>query len=117
MSDIATLEKEIRQMLETLNLDIEGLNKKDPSQRAKQILRCQNKIIEIRTRIEAFELETLQLDKFSQVQHKDTLKTLQTEYKDLKSQFERKKAEKAPGDTRLAVEDRVEKNLDEMTGI
>jgi len=102
-------------MLETLNTDLEGLQKKDPSQRAKQVNRCQNKLIEIRTRIEAFELETLQLDKYAQIKHKETLKSLQAQYKDMKSQFDKKRAENK-NEMNAAVAIPIEKNLDEMTG-
>ena len=115
MSDIAELEKGINSMLESLSRDIEAIQKRDPSQRQKQMSRCQNRLVEIRTNIEAFELEMLQLDKNAQASHKESFKALQARYKELKSQFERKKAEKAD-EGRIMNEQGLEKKLDEMNG-
>ena len=115
MTDITDLEKNIQNMLESLDRDIEGIQKKDPSQRQKQMNRCQNRLVEVRTNIEAYELEMLQLDKNSQASHRESFKTLQARYKGLKSKFDRKKAEK-PDDALMPNQEGREKKIDEMTG-
>ena len=116
MSDIAGLESNINQMMDNLNRDIEAIQKKDPSQRQKQISRCQSRLVEIRTNIEAYELEMLQLDKNAQLSQKEIFRGFQTRYKELKKQFDLKKAERSDDLNMLINEEGREKKLDEMTG-
>ena len=115
MSDLDEVQNEIRQLQDKLGQDLESLQKKDPSQRLLQLNRCQNKLITIRTKIEALDLEILQLDRQEQDPYKASLKELQTRFKDLKKNFDMKKAEKS-GNQNLSTEDIMTKNLDELEG-
>ena len=118
MSEIEVLKSEINDLIENVNRDIENMQNKDPSQRLRLVNRCHNKLGEIRTRIEAYELEVLSLDKFSQTVHKEAVRGLQSRYKELKSQFERKKADRGMTTDESHTEDgsAINKNLDDLTG-
>ena len=115
MSDLDELQTEIHQLQDKLSQDLDGLKNKDPSQRLVHLNRCQNRLITIRTKIEALDLEILQLDRNAQIPYKDSIKQLQTRFKDLKKQLDSKKAEKAENPANL-TEEAMSKNLDDMTG-
>jgi SNARE protein len=112
MTEIDDLQKEIQEMQETLARDIAGLDKRDPSQRSQHINKCANKLLLIRTRIEAYELETLQLDRNAQAKHKEALGSLQAKAKELKADLDKRKADKREAAKNVALEE--PKKLEEM---
>jgi len=115
MTEIADLERDIKHMQDNLQRDMDNLHKKDPSQRMKQINRCQNKLAEIRTRVEAYELEILQFDRNTKNTYQETFKTLQDRYKNLKKELDKKKMEKVETESRLVTEeDTTNRNIDDM---
>lgn len=114
MTEIDDLQKEIQDMQETLSRDLAGLDKKDPSQRSQHLNKCQNKLLLIRTRIEAYELETLQLDRHEQIKHKGALEALQIRAKELRSELDRKKTDKREAAKQAAFEE--PKKLEDMNG-
>ena len=111
-TEIDDLQKEIHDMQETLSRDIAALDKKDPSQRSQNINKCQNKLLLIRTRIEAYELETLSLDRHAQAKYKEALGVLQAKAKELKTELDKRKADKKDVANRAALEE--PKKLDDM---
>lgn len=118
MTDIDNFEKDITLLLDTCTQELKNIKKKDPSQRLKQINRCQDKAVEINTRIEDYELEILQLDKIAQVPYREKLRKLQQRYKELRTELNAKKAE-ATGDTQgdnPLTEGLLSKNRDDMKG-
>jgi len=115
MNELDSLEKELSQLLEDFKRDIATLEKGDPSQRMKQTNRCQNKILEIRTKIESLELEMLQVDRQTQNSHRGTLKNLQNEFKELRNEFDKKRVDRIDIEGRSGTEDEWT-NIDNMTG-
>jgi len=116
MSDLNHMEKEIGELIESCTKELKGLTKKDPSQRLKQLSRCQNKIAEIKTRVEDYELEVLQLEKGEQPKYKSTLDNFKKSLKTLRSDLSTKKAEKG-GDGNPLTEGLLSKELDQMNDI
>ena len=116
MNELDNLEKELRRLLSDFRKDIAVLEKGDPSQRMKQTNRCQNKMLEIRTRIESLELEMLQVDRQLQTAHRGAMKDIQNEFKELKNEFDRKRVDKIDIEGRSGTEEEWTKNLDDMTG-
>ena len=114
MNELENLEKELSNLLEDFKKDIAGLDKGDPSQKMRQASRCQNKILEIRTRIESLELEMLQVDRQTQASHRGRLKEIQNEFKELKNEFEKKRADKELEGRSGTDEEWT--NIDNMTG-
>lgn len=99
MADISTFEKEAIQFMDACSNDLKKLKKKDaPSQRIKQISIVQNKIAEIKIKIESYELEILQLDRLAQAGYKESLKNVQSRFKELKNELAAKKAENTAED-------------------
>jgi len=115
MSELRDLEHEIQQLQSELGRDIEGIQRKDPAQRTKEINRCQNKLISIKIRIESLELETLQLNREEKAQHSEILKQIQSTFKELKKDLDRKKADKVVEISVITDED-SNKNLEDMDG-
>jgi len=115
MSELNHLEKEIERLIEECNRELKGLTKKDPSQRLKQINKCQNKIAEIKTRVEDYGLEVLQLDKGEQPKYKSTLDNFKKSIKNLRNDLDAKKAE-TNRDGNPLTEGLLNKDLDQMNG-
>jgi len=115
MSELRDLEHEIQQLQSELARDIDGIQRKDPAQRTKEINRCQNKLISIKIRIESLELETLQLNREEKAQHSEVLKQIQNTFKELKKDLDRKKGEKVVEISAITDED-SNKNLEDMDG-
>jgi len=113
MTEIDDLQKEIQEMQEALSRDIAGLDKKDHSQRSQLINKCQNKLLLIRTRIEAYELETLSLDRHEQAKHKEALGDLQKRAKELRSELDKKKADRKDF-VKTGIAEEPKKNLEDM---
>ena len=115
MSDLDLAEKNITQLIDSCNKELKSLTKKNPSERLKQINRCQNKMAEIQVRIDDFGLEVLQLDKVTQPKFEPVLKNLQQRYKELKKELGLKKTEKG-GDGNPLTEGLLSQELDQMNG-
>ena len=115
MNDLNNIEKEIGQLIETCTKDLKSLTKKDPSQRLKQLNRCQNKVAEIKTKLEDYELEVLQLDKEEQPKYKSGIDALKKSFKALRNDFNAKKAERTAEGNPL-TEGLLSKDLDQMNG-
>lgn len=116
MGDLDLAEKNIIQLIDTCNKELKGLTKKNPSERLKQINRCQNRLAEIQVRIDDFGLEILQLDKTLQPRYDQALKSLQKQYKELRKELNLKKAEKG-ADGNPLTESLLNKELDQMNGM
>jgi len=116
MSELHELESEIKQLQSELGRDIEGIQRKDPAQRAKEISRCSTKLTAIKIRIESYELETLQLKPSEKAQYADALNEMQNIHKNLKKDLDRKKVEKVVN-LSIVTDEESNKHLEDMDGI
>jgi len=116
MSDLDSAEKAINLLLETCSKDLKSLTKKNPSERTKQISRCQTKMAEIQIRLDDYGLEVLQLPKDEQPKFEAVSKGLQQRFKELKKELSIRKEEKG-GDGNPLTEGLLSKDIDQMNDI
>jgi len=95
MGDVEELKVGIIKALDTLEVSIQSINKKEYSQRPKLIRRCENQAADIETKIQSFDLEILYLDnKKLSDPYKAALKEIQARLAKVKIDLEFKKKER-----------------------
>lgn len=104
MGDLEDFENDIKDLLDSLEQQIESIDKKDASQKSKIISKCQGQCSEISTRIESYDLEILYLDKVKAVPYKEKLKAIQQRFARLQRELENRRTEGASANTLMANE-------------
>jgi len=101
MSHLDELKEGIIQALDNLENSVKNINKKEYSQRPKIIRRCEGQLVDIKTKIESFDLEILYEDKARAVPYKEALKQIQSRHKKIEDLIEFKKKERETEGTLL----------------
>jgi SNARE protein len=109
MADIDDFDKDINEQLDVIERDLEGLEKKEPSQRLKLIGKCEQKVQSTQMAIESYELEIHSLSKVQAVPYKDSLQKITERMKKIKKIIDSRKDESSSKNTLFA-----NKNSDDM---
>jgi hypothetical protein len=94
MSVVVEKQDQIKDLLEKTRKDIEGLNKKEPSQREKAIRKIESNIDNLQGLIESFEFDRLELETENASQAAPFKKIgveLEKQYAELKKFYEKRK--------------------------
>lgn len=113
MGEITQFDSEINAALDQAFKNIEGLSKKDPSQKKGAAIKCQSELKQIAIDIESYELEISQQSKHKE--YDQSLAAIKQRFDKAKVDLENKKNEGKEGDS-LSTGRSTVKNLGEMTG-
>jgi len=91
MEALLEQQREIKESLDKLQKDIEGLDKKEPSQRDKVITKIEKTFVKLKNSIEAFEYNRIELAATSDLSnsgmYEDNLREFEKKYDELEGLF------------------------------